>query len=157
MDDGGDISTNSKLATEIILAYLSNRSVEPEDLPNLVLYVRQALAADLRTAGENNSKFEPTVVAPRAEAPDAGDGTVLGLIPAVPIENSVTKSYIVSLEDGRRFRSLTRHLKSKYGMAPDQYRERWGLAPDYPMVAEDYSKARSELAKRHGLGRRKRA
>ena len=76
------------------------------------------------------------------------------LIPAVPIKKSVTPEYIISLEDGRKFKSLKRHLSGHYKMTPDEYRAKWGLPRDYPMVAPNYAKARSELAKRMGLGRK---
>ncbi|MBE7220612.1 MAG: MucR family transcriptional regulator, partial [Caulobacteraceae bacterium] len=76
--------------------------------------------------------------------------------PAVPAKKSVTDEYIVCLEDGRRFKSLKRHLRTRYGMSPEQYREKWGLAPDYPMVAPSYAKARSTLAKEMGLGQQRR-
>jgi predicted transcriptional regulator len=72
----------------------------------------------------------------------------------VPIRKSVTPDYIVSLEDGRKFKSLKRHLQGTYGMTPDEYRAKWSLPRDYPMVAPNYAKARSELAKRMGLGRK---
>ena len=76
------------------------------------------------------------------------------LVPAVAIRKSVTPDYIVSLEDGRKFKSLKRHLAGTYGMTPDEYRAKWGLPRDYPMVAPNYAKARSDLAKRMGLGRK---
>ena len=78
------------------------------------------------------------------------------LVPAVAIRKSVTPDYIVSLEDGRKFKSLKRHLAGTYGMTPDEYRAKWGLPRDYPMVAPNYAKARSDLAKRMGLGRKSR-
>jgi predicted transcriptional regulator len=70
----------------------------------------------------------------------------------VPVKRSVTADYIVCLEDGKRFKSLKRHLRTQYKMSPEQYRQRWGLAPDYPMVAPNYAKTRSQLAKKMGLG-----
>jgi predicted transcriptional regulator len=76
------------------------------------------------------------------------------LVPAVPIRKSVTPDYIISLEDGRKFKSLKRHLQGTYGMTPDEYRAKWGLPRDYPMVAPNYAKARSDLAKKMGLGRK---
>jgi predicted transcriptional regulator len=75
------------------------------------------------------------------------------LVPAVPVKKSLTPNYLVCLEDGKRFKSLKRHLSSRHNLTPDQYREKWGLAGDYPMVAPNYSDARSELAKTMGLGR----
>ena len=79
----------------------------------------------------------------------------LTLVPAVPISKSVTPEYIVCLEDGKRFKSLKRHLKSQYSMTPGDYRKKWGLPPEYPMVAPNYAAARSRLAKKMGLGTRK--
>jgi predicted transcriptional regulator len=80
-------------------------------------------------------------------------GAAPELVPAVPVRKSVTPDYIISLEDGRKLRSLKRHLKAQYDMTPDDYRAKWGLPADYPMVAPNYAKARSELAKTMGLGR----
>ena len=76
--------------------------------------------------------------------------------PAIPIKKSITPDYIVCLEDGKKFKSLKRHLRTQYNMTPEQYRERWGLASDYPMVAPNYAKARSQLAKDMGLGQQRR-
>jgi predicted transcriptional regulator len=84
----------------------------------------------------------------RAVASDGAEA----LRPAVPVKRSVTADYIVCLEDGKRFKSLKRHLRTQYKMSPEQYRQRWGLAPDYPMVAPNYAKTRSQLAKKMGLG-----
>ena len=78
------------------------------------------------------------------------------LVPAVPIKKSVTPDYIISLEDGKKFKSLKRHLRTQYKMTPEQYREKWGLPPDYPMVAPNYAAARSQLAKQMGLGQQRR-
>ena len=86
------------------------------------------------------------LAAPAAEA----------LKPAVPAKKSVTSEFIVCLEDGRKFKSLKRHLRTQYNMSPEEYREKWGLAPDYPMVAPNYAKARSTLAKQMGLGQQRR-
>jgi predicted transcriptional regulator len=74
----------------------------------------------------------------------------------VPAKKSITREFLVCLEDGRKFKSLKRHLRTQYNMSPDEYREKWGLAPDYPMVAPDYAKARSNLAKQMGLGQQRR-
>jgi predicted transcriptional regulator len=74
----------------------------------------------------------------------------------VPAKKSITKEFLVCLEDGRKFKSLKRHLRTQYNLSPDEYREKWGLAPDYPMVAPDYAKARSNLAKQMGLGQQRR-
>ena len=82
--------------------------------------------------------------------------TAESLKPAVPIKRSVTAEYIVCLEDGLKFKSLKRHLRTRYNMTPDQYREKWGLPPDYSMVAPNYAAARSQLAKQMGLGQQRR-
>jgi predicted transcriptional regulator len=74
----------------------------------------------------------------------------------VPAKKSITKEFLVCLEDGRKFKSLKRHLRTQYNLSPDEYREKWGLPPDYPMVAPDYAKARSNLAKQMGLGQQRR-
>jgi len=124
-----------ELAADIVSAYVSNNSVPANDLPSLISDVHAAL---LRvTSGGINLV---------SEAPK----------PAVPAKKSITKEYIVCLEDGRKFKSLKRHLRTQYNMSPDQYREKWGLPPDYPMVAPDYAKARSNLAKQMGLGQQRR-
>ena len=126
------------LATDIVAAHLSNNKVPSAELPDLIRSVVSALAAA--------STGEPI---PSAR-PDA----------AVPIKKSVTPDYIVCLEDGRKFKMLKRHLRTSYQMTPDQYRQRWNLPADYPMVAPNYARKRSKLAKAIGLGtnrRRKRA
>lgn len=124
-----------ELAADIVSAYVSNNSVPANDLPSLISDVHAAL---LRvTSGEAKAT---------AEAPK----------PAVPPKKSITREYLVCLEDGRKFKSLKRHLRTQYNMSPDEYREKWGLPPDYPMVAPDYAKARSTLAKQMGLGQQRR-
>lgn len=124
-----------ELAADIVSAYVSNNSVPAADLPTLINDVHTALMRV--TAG--------TVVAP-IETPK----------PAVPTKKSITNEFIVCLEDGRKFKSLKRHLRTQYNMSPDEYREKWSLAPDYPMVAPNYAKARSTLAKEMGLGQQRR-
>jgi predicted transcriptional regulator len=130
-------SSNSfiELAADIVSAYVSNNSVPASDLPTLINEVHSAL---LRVT----SGVAPVAV----ETPK----------PAVPTKKSVTNDYIVCLEDGRKFKSLKRHLRTQFNMSPDEYREKWGLAPDYPMVAPNYAKARSNLAKQMGLGQQRR-
>ena len=124
-----------ELAADIVSAYVSNNSVPASDLPALINEVHSAL---LRvTAGQ-------PVAAP--ETPK----------PAVPPKKSITNEHLVCLEDGRKFKSLKRHLRTQYNMSPDEYREKWGLPPDYPMVAPNYAKARSNLAKQMGLGQQRR-
>jgi predicted transcriptional regulator len=124
-----------ELAADIVSAYVSNNSVPTGELPTLINEVHTALQ---KVAG---GVAEAPVEAPK---------------PAVPLKRSVTPDYIVCLEDGKRFKSLKRHLRTQYGMTPEQYREKWGLPSDYPMVAPNYAKARSELAKEMGLGQQRR-
>ena len=124
-----------ELAADIVSAYVSNNSVPSGDLPSLINDVHLAL---VKVAGTGNE-------AP-AEAPK----------PAIPVKKSITPDYIVCLEDGKKFKSLKRHLRTQYNMTPEQYRERWALPADYPMVAPNYAKARSQLAKQMGLGQQRR-
>jgi predicted transcriptional regulator len=121
-----------EMTAEIVTAYVAANEVAAADLPSVIASVHQALAGVTSPAAQ-----------PEAETPPE---------PAVPIKRSVNPDYIVCLEDGRKFKSLKRHLRTKYGMAPDDYRAKWGLPSDYPMVAPNYAKARSELAKQMGLG-----
>jgi len=135
MNSMADSNSYIELAADIVSAYVSNNSVPASDLPSLINDVHSAL---LRvTAG--------TVITP-TEVPK----------PAVPTKKSITSEFIVCLEDGRKFKSLKRHLRTQYNMSPDEYREKWGLPPDYPMVAPNYAKARSNLAKEMGLGQQRR-
>jgi predicted transcriptional regulator len=127
-------STYIDLAADIVSAYVSNNSVPAGDLPSLISQVHLALARVGNGAAE------------AAEAPK----------PAIAIKKSVTPDYIICLEDGKKFKSLKRHLRTQYNLTPEQYREKWGLAPDYPMVAPSYAKARSDLAKEMGLGQQRR-
>ena len=124
-----------ELAADIVSAYVSNNSVPASDVPTLINDVHAAL---IRVAS-----------GPAMPASEA-------LKPAVPAKKSVTNDFIVCLEDGRKFKSLKRHLRTQYAMTPEQYRDKWGLAPDYPMVAPSYAKARSALAKEMGLGQQRR-
>jgi predicted transcriptional regulator len=135
MSETSSYNSFIELAADIVSAYVSNNSVPANDLPSLISDVHAAL---LRvTAGG---------MAASAEAPK----------PAVPAKKSITREYLVCLEDGRKFKSLKRHLRTQYNMSPDEYREKWSLPPDYPMVAPDYAKARSNLAKQMGLGQQRR-
>ena len=122
-----------ELSTDIVSAYVSHNSVSVTDLPKLIAEVHGALRA-LQTN---------EVVVPVEE-----------LKPAVPVRKSVAADYIICLEDGKKFKSLKRHLRTHYNLAPEEYRETWGLAPEYPMVAPNYSATRSRLAKDNGLGRK---
>lgn len=124
---------NIDLTAQVVSAFLSNNSVPAGDVPTLIEQVHGALLdAERRGAGEITEPLEP----------------------AVPIKKSVQPDYIICLEDGKQFKQLKRHLRNAYGMTPDEYRAKWGLPYDYPMVAPNYSKARSELAKNIGLGRK---
>jgi predicted transcriptional regulator len=119
------------MATEIVSAYVSANPLAREELPALIRTVHTAL--------------RDVVNAPHAAPVSAQE-------PAVTVKKSITPDYIICLEDGKRFKSLKRHLRTKYSITPDQYREKWGLPHDYPMVAPNYAKERSTLAKRMGLG-----
>lgn len=123
------------LTADIVSAYVSNNPVAASDLPTLISDVFAALQ---RTEVDN--------VEPEPEPAK----------PAVPIKKSIHPDYIVCLEDGKKFKSLKRHLRTHYNLTPEEYRERWGLASDYPMVAPNYAAARSELAKKMGLGQQRR-
>jgi predicted transcriptional regulator len=118
-------------ATSIVAAYVANNRIQKENLATLILDTFGALA--------------------RAKQPEA---PVEELKPAAPIKRSVQPDHIICLEDGKKFKSLKRHLMTHYNMTPEDYRQKWGLPPDYPMVAPNYALARSELAKKMGLGRR---
>jgi predicted transcriptional regulator len=122
-----------QLTAEIVSAYVSNNKIESSEIGKLIEEVHVAL------------KRAPNASATQEPEPP---------VPAVPIRKSVTPDYIVSLEDGRKFKSLKRHLQGTYGMTPEEYRTKWGLPRDYPMVAPNYAKARSDLAKKMGLGRK---
>jgi predicted transcriptional regulator len=135
MSDTSGSSSFIELAADIVSAYVSNNSVPATDLP--------ALISDVHSALMRVTSGAPVVV---AEAPK----------PAVPTKKSITNEFIICLEDGRKFKSLKRHLRTQYNMSPDEYREKWGLPPDYPMVAPNYAKARSNLAKQMGLGQQRR-
>ncbi|AOG04613.1 MAG: MucR family transcriptional regulator [Bosea sp. (in: a-proteobacteria)] len=125
-----------ELTADIVSAYVSNNSVPASDLPALINDVHAALSRVV-------SGVAPVVP---AEAPR----------PAIPVKKSITADYLICLEDGKKFKSLKRHLRTQYNMSPEQYREKWGLPPDYPMVAPNYAEARSQLAKKMGLGQQRR-
>lgn len=135
-------ATQSELlayTTDIVSAYVSNKSIEPEEIKRLIQTVYQSLFETSKT---------PYIL--RSNSP---------LSPAVSIDDSIQDDYIICLEDGKRLQMLKRHLKTVYNMSIDQYKERWGLPHDYPVVAPSYAKRRSEIAKNTGLGmtgRRKR-
>ena len=114
-----------EMTTDIVSAYVANNSINAADLPGLIQNVHRALAQV-----------------------NTGEDTT----PAVPLKRSITPDFLICLEDGRKFKSLKRHLRTKYNMSPEEYRAKWGLPKDYPMVAPNYAKARSDLAKQMGLG-----
>ncbi len=120
-----------EMTADVVSAYVGNNPVAAQDLPSLIHAVHSALAGV-------SSAAEPVEAAPKE--------------PAVPLKRSVTPEFLVCLEDGRKFKSLKRHLRTKYNMSPEDYRAKWGLSKDYPMVAPNYAKARSDLAKQMGLG-----
>ncbi|HEY5072470.1 MAG TPA: MucR family transcriptional regulator [Caulobacteraceae bacterium] len=128
MDDKVEII---EMTAEIVAAYVENNTISTTDLPALIQSVHRAL-------NSISSGAEPVEAAPKE--------------PAVPVRRSITPDHLVCLEDGRKFKSLKRHLRTKYNMSPEDYRAKWGLAKDYPMVAPNYAKARSDLAKQMGLG-----
>jgi len=123
------------LTTDIVAAYVSNNTVVASELPAVINTVCEALI----------------IASSKSEQPLAAE-----LFPAVPIKKSVTPDYIICLDDGKRFKSLKRHIRTHYGLSPEEYREKWGLPYDYPMVAPNYAATRSALAKKIGLGRRRR-
>ncbi len=139
MDQIEEFDNNSdvliELTADVVAAYVSNNSLPMSDLPSLISEVYGALG---RTA--------TPAAAPQAEKPK----------PAVPVKKSVTDDFIVCLEDGKKFKSLKRHLMTHYNMSPEEYREKWDLPADYPMVAPNYAAARSRLAKQMGLGHKRR-
>jgi predicted transcriptional regulator len=124
-----------ELTAEIVSAYVSNNPVPAADMPGLINQVHSALTRV--SGGQADVQPEP-------------------LKPAVSVKKSITPDYIVCLEDGKKFKSLKRHLRTQYNMTPEQYRDKWGLPPDYPMVAPNYAAARSQLAKQMGLGQQRR-
>lgn len=122
------------LTADIVAAHVSNNSVAVNDLPNLIQNVHSALSGISRSASAPEAKPEPKV----------------------SIRASVKPDYIVCLEDGKRLKMLKRHLMTHYNLTPDQYRQKWGLSPDYPMVAPNYAEQRRKLAKSIGLGTKRR-
>jgi predicted transcriptional regulator len=122
------------LTAEIVSSHVSNNPVSPADLTGVIDSVYAKLSELAADAAEQKQE----------------------LVPAVPIKKSVTDDYIVCLEDGKKLKMLKRHLKTAYDMTPEEYRQKWGLSPDYPMVAPAYARKRQELAKQIGLGRKPR-
>ena len=124
-----------ELTAEIVSAYVSNNTVPASEISGLISQVHTALA---RVSGKS------------------GDAPAEPLKPAVSVKKSITPEHIVCLEDGKKFKSLKRHLRTQYNMTPEQYRDKWSLGADYPMVAPNYAAARSQLAKQMGLGQQRR-
>ncbi len=125
-----------ELTADIVSAYVSNNAVVSNDLPSLINDTYDALSK---------------------AAAKAAQPIVEELNPAVPVKKSVMPDYIICLEDGKKFKSLKRHLRTHYDLTPEEYREKWSLPHDYPMVAPNYAAARSALAKKMGLGQRRKA
>ncbi|MGJ8570649.1 MAG: MucR family transcriptional regulator [Hoeflea sp.] len=130
-DNGAELLI--ELTAEIVAAYVSNNSVAANDLPNVISQVHAALGGATMPAEEVVEKPKP----------------------AVSIRRSIQNDYLICLEDGQKFKSLKRHLMTHYGLTPEQYREKWDLPSDYPMVAPSYAEARSRLAKEMGLGQKR--
>jgi predicted transcriptional regulator len=124
-----------ELTAQIVSAYVSNNTVPAAEISGLINQVHAALA---RVSGKG------------------GDSPSEPLRPAISVKKSITPEHIVCLEDGKKFKSLKRHLRTQYNMTPEQYRDKWSLATDYPMVAPNYAAARSQLAKQMGLGQQRR-
>ena len=122
------------LTADIVSAYLSNNPTPAAEIPSLISQVHAALTRV--AAGRSEPAPEPAR-------------------PAVPVKKSIHPDYLVCLEDGKRFKSLRRHLRTQYNMTPEQYRDKWNLPPDYPMVAPNYAVTRSQLAKKMGLGQQR--
>jgi predicted transcriptional regulator len=128
MEDKAEII---EMTTDIVSAYVGANTISASDLPLLIQSVHHALSA------VNNGVVEVEAAVKE---------------PAVPLKKSITPDYLICLEDGRKFKSLKRHLRTKYNMSPEDYRGKWALPKDYPMVAPNYARARSDLAKQMGLG-----
>jgi predicted transcriptional regulator len=136
MDDHAKTDHLVALATDIVCAYVSNNTVAATDLPGVIGAVHSALA---QASGGH-------VAAPVVREE---------LKPAISLKKSITPEYLICLEDGKKFKSLKRHIRTHYNLSPEEYRDKWGLPHDYPMVAPNYAEARSALAKKMGLGTRR--
>ncbi len=134
-EDGSELKPDLvELTAQIVSAYVSKNAISASDLPQLINDTHEALS---RTTGNSAG-------APKDEPK-----------PRVSVKKSIMPDYIICLEDGKKFKSLKRHLRTHYNLSPEEYREKWGLPPDYPMVAPNYARARSDLAKKMGLGTRR--
>ena len=125
-----------ELTAQIVAAYVAKNTVEQPDLPKLIADVHRAL-----------QKADASLPAGKEEVAESK--------PAVNVKKSITADYLICLEDGKKFKSLKRHLRTHFGLTPEQYREKWGLPADYPMVAPNYANSRSKLAKDMGLGQKR--
>ena len=136
-DNENNVDENEllRMTAEIVAAYVGNNSLSADQVPEIV----RTVGAALRQVDQGDNGAEKA----------AGK-------PAVPIRRSITPDYIICLEDGKKFKSLKRHLRTQYNLSPEDYREKWGLPADYPMVAPNYAAARSQLAKQMGLGQQRR-
>ena len=134
MSDQADKPELVDKTTRIVEAFISHNQIEVRDLP--------ALISDVHAALEKISQDTPAQERPAQK-------------PAVAVSKSIMPDYIICLEDGKEFKSLKRHLRTHYALSPEEYREKWNLPHDYPMVAPNYARARSELAKKMGLGTRR--
>jgi predicted transcriptional regulator len=136
MADHSDKVSYIQLTASIVSAYVSGNTVSSAEIPALISHVYSALM--------------------RLSSDATGPAPAGPLKPAVPIKRSITPEYLICLEDGKKFKSLKRHLRTQYQMTPDQYRAKWNLPADYPMVAPKYAAVRSQLAKQMGLGQQRR-
>lgn len=134
MEDKVEQGALVELTADIVSAYVSNNTLVPTDLPGMIDDIYEAL-----------NKAALKAALPLKEE----------LKPAVSVKKSITPDYIICLEDGKKFKSLKRHLRTHYDLSPEEYRDKWGLPHDYPMVAPNYAAARSQLAKKMGLGQRR--
>ena len=128
MPESGNDTSSLELVSKIVSAYVSKNSLPPGEIPHLIRTVHEALK-------------RPEQASSRPE-------------PAVPIKKSIKPDYVICLEDGKKLKMLKRHLRTSFNMSPDEYRRKWGLSSDYPMVAPNYAARRSEMAKNTGLGRK---
>lgn len=138
-DESETMENNTKiveLAVDVVAAYVGNNAITASDLPNLIKEVHSAL---------------------KVASTEGSEASSLQLKPAISIRKSITPDYIICLEDGKKFKSLKRHLRTHYDLTPEEYREKWSLPRDYPMVAPNYAVARSNLAKQMGLGQKGRS
>ena len=127
------MTETTKLTADIVTAYVASHQLAPAEIPALITKVHEALAA---LSGQPTTAAQPPTLAP-----------------AVPVKKSVTPEYIICLEDGRKLKMLKRYLRTTYNMTPDDYRAKWGLPADYPMVAPNYAQMRADMARTIGLGK----